>query len=112
MNTKLTTCTGKTKTIHHRTFCKTLITELWYFCNVLWKSRCTLLHNTDDINALANVELNDRIRPYVAHPLKYLGIGDLHFLKDGLQDTLSLSLSHKQKWLVTVARRAEIQREQ
>ena len=99
--------------LHHTgtSFMATLTKSLWSLYDTLWKARCSLLHDPDDINSFSNIRLNDRIRMYYDNPRLYLGIGDIHLLAANLDDRLIQSQGRKRQWLSVVDERARIQRE-
>ena len=87
-----------------------LISQLWTTYDSLWKARCDMLHDPDDVHSLSNIELNNRIRPFFTDPYRFLGTGDQHLLGGGLPATLNLFLVRKRQWLKVIDQRASIER--
>jgi hypothetical protein len=75
--------------INHRRFRDTLITSLWIIYDKIWKVRNTMLHDPNDVEALGNVELNDRTSYYHNNSHDLLGPGDQHLFSENIQDLLS-----------------------
>ena len=92
---------SKNPSINHRQFRETLITSLWTIYDKIWKVRNAMLHDPNDIEALGNVELNDRIRHYYDNSHDLLGPGDQHLFSENIQDQLSKSITIKRTWLRT-----------
>ena len=92
---------SKNPSINHRQFRETLITSLWTIYDKIWKVRNAMLHDPNDIEALGNVDLNDRIRHYYDNSHDLLGPGDQHLFSENIQDQLSKSITIKRTWLRT-----------
>ena len=67
-----------------------------------------MLHDSDNVHSLSNMELNNQIRPFVTDPYLFLGTGDQHLLDNGLQATLNLSPLQKWQWLKVIDQQAAI----
>ena len=88
-----------------RKFQTTLITGLWDIYGMMWKHRCSSLHDHTDITSLSNIDLNAKIRFYYENRLNLLGIGDQDHFSTGLQSTLQTSITQKIDWIITIAHR-------
>ena len=74
---------------------------------MMWKHRCSSLHDHTDITSLSNIDLNAKIRFYYENRLNLLGIGDQDRFSTGLQSTLQTSITQKIDWILTIAHRVK-----
>ena len=58
-----------------------------------------MLHDPTDVNALGNIQLNDRVRHYYDNSDDLLGTGDQHLVSKDMQELYSLSIPRKRNWL-------------
>ena len=58
-----------------------------------------MLHDPTDVDALGNIQLNDRVRHYYDNSEDLFGPGDQHLVTKDIQELYSLSIPRKRNWL-------------
>jgi hypothetical protein len=82
----------KTSLHTHRRFRELLITTLWTIYDNIWKVWNSMLHDPTDVDALGNIQLNDRVGHYYDNNDDLLGPGDQHLVSKDIQELYSLSI--------------------